>query len=195
MIQSSPQAGDMPRRSPMPSQIERIRAASVSTASKILSYDPEPGMWSATGTAIAHAPNLTDLRNNNIDFDVDGHLATTLESTEPGGNKRATTLPKVLPEPSTTIPSNDDKKSLDPLVQTLSHSTTTPDTPKTWKQTIVTGVIAFWHFFKTPTGFLITLYGLNVVAWGAMLFFLILKVAPAMNHYDGGDADSSPRKI
>lgn len=28
-----------------------------------------------------------------------------------------------------------------------------------------------------------------------MLFFLLLKAAPAMNHPDGGDADSSPRKI
>lgn len=29
----------------------------------------------------------------------------------------------------------------------------------------------------------------------AMLFFLLLKAAPAMNHPDGGDADNSPRKI
>jgi hypothetical protein len=28
-----------------------------------------------------------------------------------------------------------------------------------------------------------------------MLFFLLLKAAPAMNHPDGGDADSSARKI
>ncbi|CAD0110534.1 unnamed protein product [Aureobasidium uvarum] len=195
MVQSSPQPGALPRQASLPMQLERIRAASVSTTNKFLSYDPQPGMWAATGTAIARAPNLTDLRKNNIDFDVDGHLATRLASSKPGDCKRAATLPNVSPVTSPTAPSNADNKSLEPLVQSFSHSTTEPETPKTWKQTIVTGLVAFWRFFKTPTGFLITLYGLNVVAWGAMLFFLILKAAPAMNHPDGGDADSSPRKI
>ncbi|KAG9698510.1 hypothetical protein KCU95_g2543, partial [Aureobasidium melanogenum] len=195
MLQSSPQSGALPRQSSMPSQIGRIRVASVSAADKILSYDPQPGMWSATGTAIAHAPNLTDLRKNNIDFVMEGHLATKLESPEPGGNERVTTFPHISSMTSSITPSNDDKKLSSPFVQTVSHSTTEPEAPSTWKQTVLTGLIAFWHFFKTPTGFLITLYGLNVVAWGAMLFFLILKAAPAMNHPDGGDADSSPRKV
>jgi len=195
MVQTSPQPGALPRRPSLPLQIERIRAASVSTTNKILSYDPQPGMWAATGTAIAHAPNLTDLRKNNIDFDVDGHLATRLASPRPGDYKRATTLPNISPVPSLTAESNTDKKSWEPMIQSSDHSTSDPETPKTWKQTIVTGLAAFWRFFKTPTGFLITMYGLNVVAWGAMLFFLILKAAPAMNHPDGGDANSSPRKI
>ncbi|KAH0387763.1 hypothetical protein KCU92_g1455, partial [Aureobasidium melanogenum] len=195
MVQFSPQPSALPRQSTLPLQVGRIRAASITTANKILSYDPQPGMWPATGTAIAHAPNLTDLRKKHIDFDADGHLATKLSSSEPDENKRVTTFPIISSVPSTITPSNDDKKSLDPLIKTLSHSTADPETPKTWKQTIVTGVIAFWRFFKSPTGFFITLYGLNVVAWGAMLFFLILKAAPAMNHPDGGDADSSPRKI
>jgi hypothetical protein len=39
-----------------------------------------------------------------------------------------------------------------------------------------------------------TIYFLNIVAWGAMLFFLELKAAPAMNH-PSADANSSPRKI
>ncbi|KAH0282733.1 hypothetical protein KCU62_g9523, partial [Aureobasidium sp. EXF-3399] len=192
MTQPSPQPGALPRRSSLPLQLGRIRAASVSTTNKILSYDPQPGMWAATGSAIAHAPNLTDLRGNNIDFDTDGHLATRLATPKPGDNERAMTLPNISPESSLATP---DKKSLEPLIESSTDSTTDSATPKTWKQTIIAGLIAFWRFFKTPTGFLITLYGLNVVAWGAMLFFLILKAAPAMNHPDGGDADSSPRKI
>ncbi|CBY00655.1 hypothetical protein LEMA_P017850.1 [Plenodomus lingam JN3] len=56
------------------------------------------------------------------------------------------------------------------------------------------GLQAFWRFFITPTGFLITIYGLNIVAWGAMLFFLLLKAAPAMNH-PSADDNNSPRKI
>lgn len=63
-----------------------------------------------------------------------------------------------------------------------------------WGQVIGHGLKAFWKFFLTPSGFLITLYGLNIVAWGAMLFFLELKAAPAMNH-PSADSDSSPRKI
>nr|XP_001395687.2 hypothetical protein ANI_1_1966104 [Aspergillus niger CBS 513.88] len=33
-----------------------------------------------------------------------------------------------------------------------------------------------WRFLCTPTGLFIALYGLNVIAWGAMLFFLLLNV-------------------
>lgn len=35
------------------------------------------------------------------------------------------------------------------------------------------GLKAFWDYFTTPLGFLVTLYGLNVVAWGGMLFLLL----------------------
>lgn len=38
-----------------------------------------------------------------------------------------------------------------------------------------------WQFVKTPFGFCVGLYILNVVGWGAMLFFLLLDVAPTMN--------------
>lgn len=51
----------------------------------------------------------------------------------------------------------------------------------TWKQSFAIFGKAFWKFFLTPTGFLITIYGLNVVAWGAMIFFLLIPGAtPAM---------------
>ena len=43
-------------------------------------------------------------------------------------------------------------------------------------------LIAFWKFFITPTGFLITIYGLNVVAWGGMLFLILVHATPAMSH-------------
>lgn len=38
------------------------------------------------------------------------------------------------------------------------------------------------------------IYGLNIVAWGAMLFFLLLDAAPAMDYPDA-NADNAPRKI
>ena len=39
-----------------------------------------------------------------------------------------------------------------------------------------------------------TLYGLNIIAWGAMLFFLLLSAAPAMNHPSKNSNDSPSKK-
>ena len=35
------------------------------------------------------------------------------------------------------------------------------------------GMIAFWKYFTSPIGFVVTIYGLNIVAWGGMLFLLL----------------------
>lgn len=35
------------------------------------------------------------------------------------------------------------------------------------------GLVAFWNYILTPVGFAVTIYGLNVVAWGGMLFLLL----------------------
>ncbi|KAL1961399.1 hypothetical protein VTO42DRAFT_127 [Malbranchea cinnamomea] len=64
----------------------------------------------------------------------------------------------------------------------------------TWKQSITIGLKAFGRFTLTPFGFLVTLYCLNIVGWGAMIFFLLLNAAPAMCH-PSCDADDSARKI
>ncbi|KAF2006135.1 hypothetical protein P154DRAFT_517833 [Amniculicola lignicola CBS 123094] len=63
-----------------------------------------------------------------------------------------------------------------------------------WTTATVIGLKAFWKWFLTPFGFLITVYFLNVVAWGGMLFLLLCNAAPAMckpscNHIQ------SPRRI
>ncbi|KAG0650712.1 hypothetical protein D0Z07_2207 [Hyphodiscus hymeniophilus] len=55
-------------------------------------------------------------------------------------------------------------------------------------------LIAFWKFFITPSGFLITIYGLNVVAWGGMLFLILCHATPAMGHPSYND-DYSGAKI
>ncbi|THC89007.1 hypothetical protein EYZ11_011548 [Aspergillus tanneri] len=51
----------------------------------------------------------------------------------------------------------------------------------------------FRRWMLTPTGFLITVYMLNVVAWGGMLFLLICNAAPAMCHPSCDDINSSRR--
>lgn len=40
-------------------------------------------------------------------------------------------------------------------------------------QSTARGLRAFWAYFLTPLGFCVTIYGLNVVAWGGMLFLLL----------------------
>jgi hypothetical protein len=49
-----------------------------------------------------------------------------------------------------------------------------------WTRSTIIGLRAFWKWFLTPFGFLVTIYALNVVAWGGMLFFLLCNAAPAM---------------
>ena len=64
----------------------------------------------------------------------------------------------------------------------------------TWGQSINLGLKAYWKFLRTPFGILLTIYGLNVVAWGAMIFFVLLKaVVPGMC-IPTCDADSSARE-
>nr|OQO13812.1 hypothetical protein B0A51_17370 [Rachicladosporium sp. CCFEE 5018] len=49
-----------------------------------------------------------------------------------------------------------------------------------WTTSTMIGLAAFWKWFLTPLGFLITIYCLNVVAWGGMLFLLLCGAAPEM---------------
>lgn len=64
----------------------------------------------------------------------------------------------------------------------------------TWQKSTAIGLKAFWGFFITPIGFLVTVYGLNVVAWGGMLFLLLCNASPAMCHPTCNDINS-PRRI
>jgi hypothetical protein len=56
------------------------------------------------------------------------------------------------------------------------------------------GLIAFWAWLQTPLGFLTLIYGLNIIAWGGMLFLLICKAAPAMCHPSCDDINSPRQK-
>ncbi|ELR06380.1 hypothetical protein VC83_05362 [Pseudogymnoascus destructans] len=63
-----------------------------------------------------------------------------------------------------------------------------------WQTSTAIGAKAFWKFFLTPLGFLVVIYGLNVVAWGGMLFLLLCNASPAMC-YPTCDDINSPRRI
>ena len=63
-----------------------------------------------------------------------------------------------------------------------------------WTTSWAIGLRAFWKWFLTPFGFCLTIYGLNVVAWGGMLFLLLCNASPAMCHPSCNDL-YSPRRI
>ncbi|KAL1856543.1 hypothetical protein VTK73DRAFT_8225 [Phialemonium thermophilum] len=63
-----------------------------------------------------------------------------------------------------------------------------------WKDTTKQVLYAFWKYSTTPLGFCVVVYGLNVVAWGGMLFLLLCNASPAMCHPTCNDINSPRRK-
>lgn len=72
-----------------------------------------------------------------------------------------------------------------------------------WTRSWAIGLKAFGRWAITPFGFLVTLYCLNVVAWGGMLFLLLCGAAPEMCWAPVGNGEyvrdcnhiDSPRRI
>ncbi|CZR52710.1 uncharacterized protein PAC_02587 [Phialocephala subalpina] len=178
----------------------RLRKASVSAADAILNFNPQPGMWAATGTAIAYAPTLTELREpvaggDNIEFNEHGHSARTVVKDEGGipvlNLQMTRTATRIMSSAQPDL-EKEGARAVLPRRQTLAEQAQTEE-KHGWGGTIGNGCKAAWKFVSSPTGFLMTIYGLNIVAWGAMLFFLLLGAAPAMNH-PSKDSIDSPRK-
>lgn len=65
-----------------------------------------------------------------------------------------------------------------------------------WRETIEQGLVDFWAFYNTGFGFFLTIYSLNVIAWGGMLFLLLCNAAPVMCRPSGDcNAIDSPRRV
>ncbi|KAI4812197.1 hypothetical protein E4T44_10851, partial [Aureobasidium sp. EXF-8845] len=152
-----------------PGAIGRLRNASVSVADRVLNTNPQLGMWRATGTAIAHAPNLDDLRTRetggkNIVFDKNGHSAR-VPDLEEGREEFTERMQRI--QSKSTIAQSDSKAAGDTSVtfDTQQHPVVAPKAKVPWTVAVKHGFAAAAKFILTPTGFLITAYGLNVVAW------------------------------
>ncbi|KAI4603579.1 hypothetical protein KJ359_003395 [Pestalotiopsis sp. 9143b] len=63
-----------------------------------------------------------------------------------------------------------------------------------WRETIEQGLVDFWAFYNTGFGFFLTIYSLNVIAWGGMLFLLLCNASPWMCNGDCNNIDS-PRRV
>ncbi|KAF2280522.1 uncharacterized protein EI97DRAFT_124894 [Westerdykella ornata] len=192
----------------------RIRSASI----KFMEASPPPGMWAATGTTIARAPTLSDIRRGSSGT-PGRHDGTQEETAEEVGSGLASTEPY----PPVTQPKQDSSqviretsKEHDALIgsgrkeseevdtvnglvpklsKTRQYSNGYVPPPKVpWTRATAIGLKAFWKWFITPAGFLITIYGLNIVAWGGMLFLLLCNAAPAMCKPTCNDINSPRRK-
>jgi hypothetical protein len=150
----------------------RARGASIS----LLNATPQLGMWQATGTAIAQAPNLTELRDPesggaNIEFNEHGHSIRVAQPDDAGELTLVKSRTKTLSSPIEEIIAPEDtdvhgkKKHRHHGLhrrRTLKEKHTSSH-KESWGPTIKNGLKAFWVFFLTPSGFLITIYGLNIV--------------------------------
>ncbi|KAJ5098380.1 hypothetical protein N7532_005381 [Penicillium argentinense] len=159
----------------------RLRSSSLSTATRLLAYNPAGGMWQATGTAIAHAPNIMDLKSSDeVGFDIHGRSVRRVKTQDMvvGQMVRRATAPAIDLQSSEAGRLMDESSEM-PHVPQLEHIEThrNEHMPKlSWRSLCKKISTAVWRFICTPTGLFITIYGLNVVAWGAMLFFLLLNV-------------------
>lgn len=153
-------------------------------------------MWAATGTAIAHVPTIAELRHpvegQNITFNAQGQSARLIAA-----NSTMTLLPDLSDAPgrvptATRIVGAKARSPKMDEVQ-ISPNQTARGEKIPWPETVQNGLKASREFLSTPTGFLMAIYGVNIVAWGAMLFFLLLGASPAMNN-PSKDSDESPRK-
>lgn len=127
----------------------------------------------------------------------------TLEQTHsealPKGQKHETpekeTGTEIDLRPSASIEKNGDsttRKRMEGPSQYANGYMPPPKLP--WQRSFMIGLKGFWKWFLTPSGFLITLYGLNVVAWGGMLFLLLCNASPAMCKPTCDDINSPRRK-
>jgi hypothetical protein len=106
-------------------------------------------------------------------------LVLMQQSPDAGGPSRQSTFP---PDSDEVPPEEKDRPSAALASRALTGEPATaapfangyhfPPKHSAWQSTMF-GCIAFWNYFLTPLGFCVTIYGMNVVAWGGMLFLLL----------------------
>ncbi|KUI64094.1 hypothetical protein VM1G_10844 [Cytospora mali] len=112
---------------------------------------------------------------------------TTASSSTEKGTSRATSDEATVG--MTQTKSRDDDAAMEPFDNGYHFP---PSYPK--GEAFKHGLIAFLRYCITPMGFCVLLYGLNVVAWGGMLFLLLCNASKAMCYPDCNAIDSPRRK-
>jgi hypothetical protein len=134
--------------------VARLRGLSVS----LMDMNPAPGMWAATGTAIAHAPNWAQLRAADedvsaIEFTSQGYSAVgvplekaqTVEPSQPVEIGKQELSGGALQRIPTRVESTSQIDSLGNIINASDRK------KHGFWATINQGRKAFWKFFITPT--------------------------------------------
>jgi len=162
------------------SPLELFNICGICVESAILTAVLFLGMWIATGQIVSSMPSLSDVRRGSfgsegwsegqiIERERRASLSKSFQNTENpkalGMELRHQSVPEV--EDSGPINSMSDM----PTDNTNSSARVSPFDngyqfpPKhTWGESTKIFLVAFWKFFTTPIGFLVTIYGLNVVS-------------------------------
>jgi hypothetical protein len=186
---------------------DRIRRASSGSSGKI------PRLRSAAGAGIPQVGSVQE--HHEVDNKQDGAKPLSLGDNQPRTTWTPGTKDDILPEEREV---NDTEDSLSPTdsgtkAEHAPHITSRnqrvyssgwrPPPKLPWTKSWAIGLKAFGKWAITPFGFLVTLYCLNVVAWGGMLFLLLCGAAPEMCWAPIGNGEyvrdcnhiDSPRRI
>jgi hypothetical protein len=169
---------------------------------------PPVGMFHAFGSVGSNLPTLNDIQSGKFGDDGwsgPGQRRQSLARRDSDLHVLALHRPQTLepiPEPKKTVVVNEKKAGegggeIETIfsTQTEENSVIAPHDPNvpyangyqfppkhTKKQAIIIGAKGAWKFVTTPFGFLLTIYALNIVAWGGMLFLILIRATPALAH-------------
>ncbi|KAM5345566.1 hypothetical protein ACJ41O_011427 [Fusarium nematophilum] len=185
----------------LPSPVENRPAASSSLSGRLRRVsqsfevsDPPEGFFAATGSIASSIFSRQAVPRTTSDSSIPMQQGPVA-----GGPSRQSTFPAVSEE---TPPEEKDRPSAastrrktgEPVAAApFDNGYHFPPKHSAWQSTKL-GMVAFWNYFLTPLGFCVTIYGLNVVAWGGMLFLLLCNASPAMCHPSCNHIDSPRRK-
>ncbi|PQE16082.1 alpha-L-rhamnosidase C protein [Rutstroemia sp. NJR-2017a WRK4] len=178
-----------------------LQAGEVALGGKQISVGLNNSGDATTGADIRHE-SLAETADEGHDFGspVNRTLPDPVSPNAINNISGKSVLQKITSEPEDVRNSNDTSPRSHATKEDMGYKTTPFDNgyqfpPKhTWQESTIIFFKAFWKFFLTPIGFLVVVYGLNVVAWGGMLFLLLCNAAPAMCHPTCNDINS-PRRI
>ncbi|KAF7897507.1 hypothetical protein EAF00_005735 [Botryotinia globosa] len=184
-------------------EIQRRTSSSRSTISHLGDQDKRRRKDSTGMNTSDHIPSGTENKRDVLPEAPEDEERTQahsdLRSTSTTTNSDVKNEVLVKPNSSVRISSDTNRAShnakLDDEYRTTPFDNGYQFPPKhSWKVSTAIFFKAFWKFFITPVGFLVTVYGLNVVAWGGMLFLLLCNASPAMCKPTCNDINS-PRRV
>ena len=215
---SSPRSPITPRSRSNTAASQPATGGILRKASKSFSQSRPPvGMFHAFGNVGSNIPALNDIQSGK--YDTNGWSGPGQRRNSKARRDsdiqvlslyRSRTM-EVIPEPKKN-PTIDEKTAVDGsesvlTPQTEENVTIAPHDPSvpyengyqfppkhTRKQAWTIAAKGSWKFVTTPFGFLLTLYALNIVAWGGMLFLILIHATPAMAHPSYNSWDSGAKK-